>query len=118
MMLNGIALCQGYTLPSVLFDSMTFEVFKGRSCDSVRIAQADEIIKKGKELIDTNKALELSQSESKTLSSLLQNSKESNEILSVQFSKDLKEEKRKTKKWRGIAVIESVGFIGILILML
>lgn len=118
MTLSGTALCQNYTLPSVLFDSMFMEVSRGRSCDSVRVAQTDEIKKIGKELIDTNRALDLKIRESSTLSNLVDNAKESNQILTQQFALDLSKEKRKTKRWRKVSIVEAVGLIGLLILML
>lgn len=117
MMLSGTALCQNYTLPSVLFDSMTFEVFKGRSCDSVKRHQANEIEKLGVELVAKGTALRLSQKGSIQLDSLLSNSKRGQEILTMQFDKDISKEKRKVKKWRGIAIIETLGIVGLLLLL-
>lgn len=104
-------------LPNWLIDSMAFEVSKGRACEQVIKAQGVELEKQGLELIATGKALQLSQNESKTLSSLLTNAKESNEILTMQFQKDIKQERKKTRKWKGLAILEAVGFIGLLLLL-
>lgn len=104
-------------LPNWLIDSMAFEVSKGRQCSLVVEAQQSEIQALGLELIATGKALELSQNESKTLSALVTNAKESNEILTMQFQKDIKQERKKTRKWKGLAILETVGFIGLLLLL-
>lgn len=112
------ASAQTVTLPTWLIDSMSYEVKRGRQCELVIKSQADELQKQGQELAHVNTALKLSQSESSTLSNLLENSKKGNEILSSQFALDISKEKRKTKRWRKVAVIETVGLVGLLILML
>lgn len=105
MIHSGILYCQVYTLPSVLFDSLAFEVRKGRSCDSLQVLNEKVIESQGKQLLNYDKALSLSQSSNSTLSALLNNAKNGQEILSMQFQKDLKEEKKRTRKWKGIALI-------------
>lgn len=96
---------------------MAFEVFKGRHCDSIRVSQADEILKKGLELVANGKALQLSQSSNETLSALVENAKENNQLLTRQFSLDLRKEKRKTRKWRTVSLLEGIGLIGLLLLL-
>lgn len=117
MIVPVIGNCQTFTLPTSILDSLLWEAERGRSCDSLRVAQARLIESQGLELIEVNKALKLSMNESKTLSALVTNAKESNEILTMQFQKDIKEERKKTRKWKGIAVLEALGFIGLLLLL-
>lgn len=117
MIVPVMANSQTFTLPTYILDSLLWEAERGRSCDSLRVAQARLIESQGLELIEVNKALKLSMNESKTLSALVTNAKESNEILTMQFQKDIKQERKKTRKWKGLAILEAVGFIGILLLL-
>lgn len=109
---------QSSSIPNVILDSLIFETKLGRSCSEVMKAQAIELEKQGIELVHTNTALKLSQSSNQTLSDLLNNSKESNSIQALQFQKDLSDQKRKTKRWRKVAVIQTLGIVGLIILML
>lgn len=113
-----IANSQSFILPTSVLDSMLWEVERGRSCDSLRIAQVKLIQSQALELVSTGKELKLSQASNETLSSLLRNSRDSQEIQGLQFQKDLNSERRKTKRWRKIGIIEGVGLIGLLILIL
>lgn len=105
---------QTVLLNSIL-DTMIWEVKKGRACDTVMKVQQNEIESLGRELVANGKALSLSQSSNSTLSALLNNSRESQEILSMQFQKDLKEEKKKTRRWRRIGIIQAVVIITIIL---
>lgn len=116
MTLSVTAFCQNYTLPSILFDSLSFEVVKGRSCDSVRVAQAFELQKKGSELLQVNARLDLSKKEVKTLEGLLENSKAKNQVDAQQFNLDKDKLKRKLRKRNMIIFIESIG-IGLIFLL-
>lgn len=62
MILPEVTLSQSFTLPTVIVDSLIFEVRKGRSCQVVREAQAKELEAQGAELLQTQKALSLSTS--------------------------------------------------------
>lgn len=114
----AIANSQSFILPTSVLDSMLWEVERGRSCDSLRLAQVKLIRSQGLELASTGKELELSKAGGIVQDSLISNAIKANEILTQQFNKDLKEEKRKTKRWRRIGIIQGVGLIGILILIL
>lgn len=109
---------QTVTLPTWVADSLIYEAKLSRQCSQVMTAQQEEIKALGAELVHTNTALKLSQSENKTLSGLVENAKESNVILTDQFNKDLKDERKKVKKWRRVAVIETVAVIVGLIILL
>lgn len=108
---------QTVLLPTWVADSLIYEAKLSRQCTQVVTAQQKEIESLGKELIATGTALKLSQSENKTMNNLLTNSKESKEILTKQFALDIKKEKRKTRKWKGIAVLEALGVIGLVLLL-
>lgn len=95
---------------------MIFEVRKGRLCDSVAVAQAKEIEKQGLELIAIGTALKLSESKYSTLYALLENQKESKEILSMQFALDKSKLERKIKK-RNKLIIGELGVILIILLL-
>lgn len=112
-LLLGLMFCVAVTsaqtvLPNWVADSLIYETFKGRVCDNVMKAQAVELEKQGKELLHTSKALELSQSESKTLSSLVLNAKEGQQILTMQFNEDRKVLKKKVRKRNFLILGESV----------
>lgn len=109
---------QTVTLPTWVADSLIFEAKLSRQCSQVVQAQAEEIRALGVELSHTNKALILSYEYSNTLSHLIENAKESNQILTQQFALNLKTEKRKTKRWRKVAILETLGFVGLLIIVL
>lgn len=120
----GLCLLSGFigtaqtVLPNAILDTMIFEVKRGRQCDIALQASQAEIQALGIELVHTGKALELSQSGNVVRDSLIENQKRGKEILSLQFSKDLKEEKNKTKRWRKVAFGEAVlVVIGVLILL-
>lgn len=111
--------CQAQTvlLPSWVADSLIYETKLSRQCSEVMKAQASEIESLGRELVANGKALQLSQSSNETLSALVENAKENNQLLTRQFSKDLREEKRKTRKWRTVSLLECIGLIGLLLLL-
>lgn len=113
-----IANSQNFILPTSVLDSMLWEIERGRSCDSLRIAQAKLIRSQGLELASTGKELILSKAKSDELDSLFNNAKSGQEILALQFSKDIQTEKRKTKRWRKVAILETFGLIGIGLLIL
>lgn len=96
------------TVPPVILDSLIFEVKLGRACTQVTNAQAEEIKALGAELMQTNKALKLSMNESLTLQSLVDNSRQSNDILTKQFALDRKEMKRKLKRRTVIVIGETI----------
>lgn len=98
-------------LPNVILDSMIFEVKRGRQCELVIKSQADELQKQGQELAHTNKALKLSQSESKTLESLVSNTRESQNLDFQQYAIDLGKEKRKKRKWIKVALVQTVVIV-------
>lgn len=102
---------QTVLLPAWVADSLIYEVYKGRACDNVMKAQAVELEKQGKELLHTSKALELSQSESKTLSSLVLNAKEGQRIEQRQFNLDKDLLKKKIRKRNFLILGESVVIV-------
>lgn len=53
---------QTFSIPVATFDTMVFEIFKGRACSKVSEAQAKEIEIQGVELLQTNTALKLTTS--------------------------------------------------------
>lgn len=112
---SGWCMAQTVLLPTWVVDSLIYEAKLSRQCSQVLTAQQEEIKALCVELVHTNTALKLSQSETATLSSLVTNAKESNEILTMQFQKDLSKQKRKTKRWRTIGIIQGVILIGIIL---
>jgi len=106
--MTGIAYCQSYTLPSVLFDSMVFEVSKGRSCDSLAAIRATRIKDQGEQLLNQDKALALSQTfgadkekEVNKLSLLLKNNEAQQKI----YLKLARKKSRKVGFIAGIGVL-------------
>lgn len=51
---------QTYSLPVHIFDTMIFEIQRGRECHQLQLVQAEELEKQGAELLQTSKALNLS----------------------------------------------------------
>jgi hypothetical protein len=102
-------------LPNWVIDSLIYEASYSRKCEQVRIAQADEINKLGAELMHTNTALDLKQSETSTLESLLSNSKEQGRVDKMQHDLNEKVLKDKVKK-RTFLIIGETILIVILLL--
>jgi hypothetical protein len=96
-MQGGTALCQTYTLPSVLFDSMVFEVRRGRSCDSLQILNDRIIESQGTQLLNYDKLVKTMDAKVSTLEALVENRKEATEKLTQQFNQDRKALKRKVR---------------------
>lgn len=110
-----VCMAQTVLLPTWVVDSLIYEAKLSRQCSQVMTAQQEEIKALGVELVHTNTALKLSQSETATLSSLVTNAKESNEILTQQFALHIQKQKRKVRKWRTIGIIQGVILIGIIL---
>lgn len=108
---------QTVTLPAWVADSLIFETKLSRQCSQVMTAQTEEIKALGLELVANNKALQLSQSQSRTLEGLLTNSKENNQILTKQFALDLRREKRKSRKRGAVILGETIAIIGLILLL-
>lgn len=106
---------QTASLPTWVIDSLIYETTKGRQCSVVMEAQQNEIEALGKELLHTGEALKLSQSESKTLTGLLSNSKEQGRVDKMQADLNKKVLKDKVKK-RTILIIGETILIVILLL--
>lgn len=109
------ASAQTVTLPTWLIDSMSYEVRLGRQCNEVMKAQSIELQKQGQELAHVNKALKLYQSESKTLESLVSNTKESQNLDFQQYALDLGKEKRKKRKWIKVAIVQTVVIVALIL---
>ena len=109
----GQGLCQSFTVPTVILDSMIFEVRKGRACDTLQRAQAKELELQGKELIQTNASLTLLRAISAT------QTLEASELRqSLEASKEagrLKEKKaRKSGRLQGL----SIGGLAVILVLL
>lgn len=102
---------QAVLLPAWVVDSLIFEATYSRQCNKVITSQKDELEKQGLELLHTSKALELSQSESKTLSSLVLNAKEGQRIEQRQFNLDKDVLKKKIRKRNLLILGESVVIV-------
>lgn len=118
IIISSASKAQTVTLPTWVADSLIYEVKLGRQCTQVTASQALEIESLHKELNSYGVALKLSQSSNETLSGLLNNSKESNSIQALQFQKDIQTEKKKVRRWRKVAFIQTLGIVGLVILML
>lgn len=108
---------QTMSLPVWVIDSLVYESFKSRGCDSLQRAQAFEIESLGKELIATGTALKLSESKYSTLFALLENQKESQEILTKQFQLDKSKLKLKIKRRNKLIIGETLAILGLILLL-
>lgn len=111
-----IAKSQSFTLPTSILDSMLWEVERGRSCDSLRLAQAKLINSQGKQLLSTEKELKLSQAKSVLQDSLLANEQNQRKLDQRQSDLDKKVLKGKVKRRNKFIAIESIGIILLLLL--
>lgn len=107
---------QTVLLPTWVADSLIYETKKGRQCANVIKAQANEIEKLGAELMHTNKALDLKQSETQTLESLLSNSKEQGRVDKMQADLDKSVLKKKVRRRNLLILGESVVIVLLLAL--
>lgn len=87
---------------------MSFEVRKGRSCDSLQVLNERLIESQGVQLMNYDKALKLSESKSSTLEGLVLNAKEGQRIEQRQFNLDKDVLKRKVRKRNILIVGQSV----------
>lgn len=110
----GTAYGQNYTLPAEIFDRMYFEVVRGRLCDSVQVAQANELKALGLELIETTKALNLSQ---KALGASESEADHLRQALTASEEITRETAKKQRKKGRREGAI-GVGIIAVVLLLL
>lgn len=113
----GTALSQNYTLPSVLFDSLVFEVRKGRSCDSLNTLNERLIKSQGIQLVNYKELVKTSDGKIAALEALIFNYKESKELLTQQFALDKSKLEKKIKK-RNKLIIGEGGIILLLLIVL
>jgi len=106
---------QTYTLPSVLFDSMVFEVIKGRSCDSLQAIRAERIKNQGEQLLNQDSALKLAVSLSEAKEAEVKELRQALTITEAKSKMELKDQKRKTRKVAIIAISEAILLIVILL---
>lgn len=104
-------------LPNWLIDSMAFEVRKGRACESVMIAQENELKAQGRELLQTSKALNLSQKEIEIWKGLLENERNERKLDRVQGEIDNGELRKKIKKRNKVILIEGLAILGLVLLL-
>jgi len=117
MTVCGTLHSQNYTLPTVLFDSMVFEVNLGRSCAKLQTLQKAEILRVTTELSATGRAVTLLESENRALhanaAALGEQLKDSQALGRVEKQRASIKLKR---LWR-VVVIES-GALTVLVLLL
>lgn len=110
-MQSGILFCQNFTLPTVILDSLIFEVRKGRSCDSLQVLNERIIKSQGVQLLNQDALVKLTESKVKTLESLVSNAKEMQNLDFQQYAIDLGKEKRKKRKWIKVALVQTVVIV-------
>jgi hypothetical protein len=111
-------MCQSYTrLPSVIVDSMIFEVRKGRICDTLVNKQENQIQKMGLELMYQGKAIVLLKKESSTLDALLKNCEQLGTLAQKEFTIQKERLIVKIKKLVRVVIIEG-GVIVVMIILL
>lgn len=108
---------QATLLPNWVIDSLLYEAKLSRQCNQALVSLQAENKALGNELIHVGKALGLSQAESKALENLLQNSKQSKEIISMQYTQDRKELKRKIRKRNTVILGETLTLVVLILLL-
>lgn len=108
---------QNILLPVWVVDSLIYESKVSRQCNEVVKAQTIELEKQGLELIHTNTALKLSQSQNGALTSLIGNSEKERELDKRQYALDKSKMKQKIKKRNGLILIEGFAILGLLLLL-
>lgn len=107
---------QTINLPVWVIDSAMFEIRKGRQCESVVKAQANEIEKQGKELLAKDVVIELQKDESKTLIGLVGVEKEDRIIDAKEHKNEKQKLQRKVRKRNGIILVETIAIVVLLLL--
>lgn len=105
------------TLPNWLVDSLLFEAKYSRQCSVALDSTITALEKQGQELLSTDKALKLSQSEATTLQGLVDNAVKDKEADKKQFDIDKDKLKKKIKK-RNLVIVGEGFCIFILILLI
>lgn len=115
---SKIAYSQTYPVPVVLFDSLVFEVQRGRICDSLSRAQSDEIMKLGNELIKQGELLRLTQLESDGKSFIIGRWEAEYQALNDGIVLMKKTFKAKINRLLRVVFIEGVGIVVLVVLLL
>jgi len=102
------AFSQTYTLPSVLFDSMVFEVRKGRSCDSLQAIRAERIKNQGEQLLNQDSALKIAVTLSEAKEAEVNELRQALTKTEAKSNMELKNQKTKTRKITLIAIGQTV----------
>lgn len=111
------AFSQTYTLPSVLFDSLAFETRKGRSCDSLQVLNERLIKSQDIQLLNYDRLIKLTDGKISALNALIENQKESKEILTKQFAIERKEMEGKIKKRNRVVIVQGIVILGLILLI-
>ena len=97
-----------YTLSGVLFDSMAYEVQKGRLCEEIRLLQTAQLINLS-DLIDSKgKAIELLKTQTNALEGQVYIWEQTYDLNDEQHQAQNKYLKKSILKWKLIAVMEVV----------
>ncbi len=117
MTLCAQGLSQSFTLPTVIVDSMIFEVRKGRACDTVLRKQENEIQKLGAELVANGTLIVLQKKEVSQLEALLKNCEKLGALATQEFTIQKERLKDKIKKLIRVVILEG-GVIVVLVILL
>lgn len=111
----GTANSQSFSLPTLYLDSLLFLAERGVSCEKVIVAQANQIEVMGRQLIAYEGAKEMQTRQLSTADSLLRG--KDKEIVLVQERGEmlLKDEKKKSRRFKIAAALEAVLIILIMI---
>lgn len=118
MMLPGIAHCQSYTLPSILFDSLVFEVAKGRQCERLTIKQDSLITFQADQISQSNKAIQLLTDKNSAQADII--SGWTNELYLTNQKHDLEKRwlKKQLKRVWAYVVLEGGAIVVLVILLI
>lgn len=110
------AIGQGFTLPYAIIDSAYYEIRLGRSCDSVRREQAENIRISGEQLTAQGEAIKLQDGKIQALETLVNNSRKETALVKQESKENERRLKKRIVTLGKVSLIEGLVILGLLIL--
>ncbi len=115
---SGIAYSQNYTLPSILFDSLTVEVRRGRSCTRIDSAQRVELSRLSGVIHDQGRIIELTQKEATQLEALYVTLEQRLETTVEMYVGQVDRLRARLSRWVRLVILESGVVVAIVVILL
>lgn len=112
----GVSYGQGFILPYEIADSAYYEIRLGRSCDSVRREQAENIRISGEQLTAQGEAIKLQDGKIQALENLVNNSRKETALVKQESKENDRRLKKRIVTLGKVSVLELAVIIGLILL--